>query len=198
MYMEVELPSFHLVPAALFGETVPLCWPAWCSHAALLHCISCAWRQLLDPLLDWYVCVSHPNEWSWKEGAGKLQEWDNNCCHCYSPPVHMSLGLSQTIQNITSKAVLTEHRALWNCLIELCPVSAIARLFFTLFHIVNHLWLNFAPDFCTASYSKYSYQEWYDHHIFARKEDFKGTRSYNSELASSPISIWIWCQMQIT
>jgi hypothetical protein len=77
-----------------------------------------------------------------------------------------------------------EHGALRHCLVELCPVGAMSRLFFAFFHITKRPLPNFAPDFATDGYGEYGYREWYDYHVFAAgcgKEDVKSQMSYDSE-----------------
>ncbi|KAF8258304.1 hypothetical protein EI94DRAFT_1708110 [Lactarius quietus] len=75
-----------------------------------------------------------------------------------------------------------EHGALQHHLVELCPVGAMARLFFSFFHIMKQPLPNFAPGFTTDGYSEYGYQEWYGYHVFARKEDVKSEMTYDNHL----------------
>jgi len=74
-----------------------------------------------------------------------------------------------------------EHGTLRHRLVELCPVGAVARLFFAVLHIVDKPLPNFVPDFATDGYGEYGYREWYDYHVFAGKEDIKSKMSYDSE-----------------
>jgi len=76
---------------------------------------------------------------------------------------------------------VNKHGTLRHCLVELCPVSAIARLFFAFFHIMKRPPPNFIPNFTTEGYSEYGYWEWYNYHIFTGKEDAKSRMSYDSE-----------------
>ncbi|KAF8261101.1 hypothetical protein EI94DRAFT_1810772 [Lactarius quietus] len=75
-----------------------------------------------------------------------------------------------------------EHGALQHHLIELCPVGAMARLFFAFFHIMKQPLPNFAPSFTTDGYGEYGYQERYDYHVLARKEDVKSEMTYDNHL----------------
>jgi hypothetical protein len=75
-----------------------------------------------------------------------------------------------------------EHGTLQHCLVELCPVGAISRLFFAFFHIMQQPHPNFAPSFTTEGYGEYGHREWYDYHVFARKEDGKSEMTYDSTL----------------
>jgi hypothetical protein len=81
-----------------------------------------------------------------------------------------------------------EHGTLRHRLVELCPVGAIARLFFTFFHILKLPPPNFIPSFTTAGYGQYGYREWYDYHVFASKEDYKSGMTYDSELGVVHVS----------
>jgi hypothetical protein len=83
-----------------------------------------------------------------------------------------------------------EHGALQHCLVELCPVGAMARLFFAFFHIMKQPLPNFAPSFTTDGYGEYGYREWYDYHVFASKEDVKSKMTYDSALGLSCICLW--------
>lgn len=73
-----------------------------------------------------------------------------------------------------------EHGALRHRLVELCPVGAIARMFFAFFHIMKCPLPSFVPSFTTDGYGEYGYREWYDYHVFASKEDVKGQMTYDS------------------
>jgi hypothetical protein len=75
-----------------------------------------------------------------------------------------------------------EHGALRHRLVELCPVGAIARLFFAFFHVMKRPPPSFIPSFTTDGYGEYGYREWYDYHVFAIKEDVKSEMTYDSEL----------------
>ncbi|KAJ8579943.1 hypothetical protein M405DRAFT_869844 [Rhizopogon salebrosus TDB-379] len=59
-----------------------------------------------------------------------------------------------------------EHGAIRHTHVELCPVGALACLFFAHFHILNHAPPNFAPDFSNKNYGEYGYRQWYEYHVF--------------------------------
>ncbi|KAI9437072.1 hypothetical protein BJY52DRAFT_1230257 [Lactarius psammicola] len=75
-----------------------------------------------------------------------------------------------------------KHGALQHRLVELCPIGAISRLFFTFFHIMKWPLPNFTPNFATDGYGEYGYWEWYDYHVFAGKEGAKSKMSYDNHL----------------
>jgi hypothetical protein len=55
-----------------------------------------------------------------------------------------------------------EHGALRHRKVELCPVGAVAFLFFTHFHVLGSPVPSFEPDFTT----EYGRHEWYEYHVF--------------------------------
>ena len=59
-----------------------------------------------------------------------------------------------------------EHGAIRHRHVELCPVRAIALLFFTHFYILHRPLPDFAPDFMRKDCGEYGYREWYHHFIF--------------------------------
>ncbi|KAG1874883.1 hypothetical protein F4604DRAFT_1925032 [Suillus subluteus] len=61
---------------------------------------------------------------------------------------------------------IDEHGAIQHVHPELCPVGALAFLFFAHFHILNCAPPDFAPDFSNKNYGKYGRREWYDYHVF--------------------------------
>jgi hypothetical protein len=79
-----------------------------------------------------------------------------------------------------------EHGTLRHCLVELCPVGAMSRLFFAFFHIMEQPRPSFVPSFTTEGYGEYGYREWYDYHVFASTENGgKGEMTYDSTLLPS-------------
>ncbi|KAF8271490.1 hypothetical protein EI94DRAFT_1698201 [Lactarius quietus] len=62
---------------------------------------------------------------------------------------------------------IDEHGTLQYQVIEVCPIGAIARLFFAVFHIMKQLLPNFKPNFTMNGYEKYGLCKWYDYHVFA-------------------------------
>ena len=75
-----------------------------------------------------------------------------------------------------------EHGAIWHHHAELCPVGAIALLFFTHFHVLHHPPPDFAPDFMWKDCGEYGYREWYHHFIFYAGTPSK-EMSYNSRFS---------------
>jgi hypothetical protein len=59
-----------------------------------------------------------------------------------------------------------EHGAIRHAQVELCPVGALACLFFAHFHILGCAPPNFAPDFSNKDYGEYGHRKWYEYHVF--------------------------------
>ncbi|KIK32123.1 hypothetical protein CY34DRAFT_111093, partial [Suillus luteus UH-Slu-Lm8-n1] len=59
-----------------------------------------------------------------------------------------------------------EHGAIRHVHPELCPVGALAFLFFAHFHILNCAPPDFSPDFSNKNYGEYGHRKWYDYHVF--------------------------------
>jgi hypothetical protein len=76
-----------------------------------------------------------------------------------------------------------EHEAIRHYHAELCPVSALALLFFAHFHILNCLPPDFVPDFAKDC-GEYGHREWYKYYVFYAGSPTK-EMSYDSE--SSPL-----------
>ena len=104
------------------------------------------------------------------------------------PPLPQVLAALADNAKNNQQGRIDEHGVLQHRLVELCPVGAIALLFFVYFHVSNQPQPKLTPDFSTDGYGEYGYQEWYNYHVFAGKEDFKGPMSYNSELGLPHLS----------
>ena len=103
------------------------------------------------------------------------------------PTAHTELVPPQVLAALADNAKhnqhgrVDEHGALRHRLVELCPVGAIARMFFALLHIMKQPLPSFVPS-CADGYGEYGYREWYDYHVFASKEDGRGEMTYDSVL----------------
>ncbi|KAF8467061.1 hypothetical protein DFH94DRAFT_817762 [Russula ochroleuca] len=60
-----------------------------------------------------------------------------------------------------------EHGALCHRNVDLCPVGAIAMMFFSYFHILSLPVPCFEPDFTNRSYGEYGYRSWYEYYVFS-------------------------------
>lgn len=67
--------------------------------------------------------------------------------------------------------------------VELCPVGALALLFFTHFHVLQNPAPNFVPDFTDPKSGEYGRRDWYSFHVFYAKEP-KDEMSYSSKSVS--------------
>lgn len=61
---------------------------------------------------------------------------------------------------------LDEHGTLRHFHVELCPVGALAMLFFACFHIVSQPVPKFSPEFSKAGYGEFGHRSWYDLYVF--------------------------------
>lgn len=61
---------------------------------------------------------------------------------------------------------LDEHGTLRHFHVELCPVGALAMLFFACFHIVLQPVPTFPPEFSKAGYGEFGHRSWYDLYVF--------------------------------
>ncbi|KAG1726040.1 hypothetical protein EDD22DRAFT_961520 [Suillus occidentalis] len=61
---------------------------------------------------------------------------------------------------------LDEHGTLRHFHVELCPVGALAMLFFACFHIVLQPVPEFSPEFSKAGYGEFGHRSWYDLYVF--------------------------------
>ncbi|TFY73269.1 hypothetical protein EWM64_g10743, partial [Hericium alpestre] len=64
-------------------------------------------------------------------------------------------------------------------LVELCPVGAIAFLFWAHFHVQSAAVPAFAPDFSDKGFGQYGRRDWYAHHLFWGK-DINQSMSYDN------------------
>lgn len=55
-----------------------------------------------------------------------------------------------------------EHDTLHHRLVELCPVGALALLFYAQFHILSSPLPEFTPDFGHPNYGEFGYRPWYE------------------------------------
>ena len=62
-----------------------------------------------------------------------------------------------------------ETGALRHRLVELCPIGALAMLFYAYFHILELPVPNFAPDFTDPEYGEYGQRDWYKLFVFSTK-----------------------------
>jgi hypothetical protein len=72
-----------------------------------------------------------------------------------------------------------EHGALRHRDVNLCPVGAIAVMFFTYFHILSLPVPRFEPDFTNANYGEYGHRPWYEYYVFSGEKVDK-QMSYDS------------------
>jgi hypothetical protein len=77
-----------------------------------------------------------------------------------------------------------EHGALCHRNVALCPVGAIAMMFFTYFHVMLLSAPHFEPDFTNPNYGEYGHRRWYDYHVFLGEKVDK-PMSYDSMCCSS-------------
>ena len=75
---------------------------------------------------------------------------------------------------------MDEHGTLHHRLVELCPVRALALLFYTQFHVLSHPPPAFSPDFGQLDYDEFGYCPWYENFVFWG-EDPRKQMSYDSE-----------------
>lgn len=59
-----------------------------------------------------------------------------------------------------------EHGVIRHRIVELCPVGAIAMMFFAYFHIERHPVPDFAPTFDIPGFGEYGRRSWYENHVF--------------------------------
>ena len=59
-----------------------------------------------------------------------------------------------------------EHGVMRHRQVELCPVGAMALLFFTHFHRNSVPAPDFEPQFDQPEYSEYGHQAWYNNYLF--------------------------------
>jgi hypothetical protein len=72
-----------------------------------------------------------------------------------------------------------EHGALRHQEVNLCPVGAIAMMFFTYFHALSLPVPRFEPDFMNVNYGEYGYRPWYEYYVFSGEKVDK-QMSYDS------------------
>ena len=83
---------------------------------------------------------------------------------------------------------MDEHGAICHRHVELCPVGAIALLFFAHFHVLHRPPPDFAPNFVRKDCGEYEYREWYYHFIFYAGVPSK-EMSYDSKLVLSSCGV---------
>jgi hypothetical protein len=59
-----------------------------------------------------------------------------------------------------------EHGALRHRNVHLCPVGALAIMFFTYFHVLSRSVPSFEPDFMNLDYGEYGHRPWYEYFVF--------------------------------
>lgn len=84
-----------------------------------------------------------------------------------------------------------EHGAFRHRLPEICPVGALAMLFFAYFHILDNPPPDFSPNFNDASSGEYGYRTWYGHHVFWAKS-VQEEMSYDSEYCTYGLSLYAY------
>lgn len=85
---------------------------------------------------------------------------------------------------------IDEHGAFRHRLVELCPIGALAALFFGVFHITKVPLPDFKPDFSYPGFGEYGRREWYEYYAFPTKNMTKAM-SYDS----MSIHVCIFCSM---
>ena len=72
-----------------------------------------------------------------------------------------------------------EHGALRHRNVNLCPVGALAMMFFAYFHVLSLPVPQFEPDFTNTNYGEYGYRLWYEYYVFSGEKVDK-QMSYDS------------------
>jgi len=78
-----------------------------------------------------------------------------------------------------------EHGALRHRNVNLCPVGALAIMFFTYFHIYSCPVPSFEPDFTNLAYGEYGHRSWYENYVFSGEKVNK-PMSYDSKCPFFP------------
>jgi hypothetical protein len=76
-----------------------------------------------------------------------------------------------------------EHGALRHRNVNLCPVGALAMMFFAYFHVLSRPVPCFEPDFMNPDYGEYGYRLWYEYYVFSGEKVNK-SMSYDSRCSS--------------
>lgn len=74
---------------------------------------------------------------------------------------------------------MDEHGALRHRNVNLCPVGALAMMFFAYFHVLSLPVPQFEPDFTNTNYGEYGYRLWYEYYVFSGEKVDK-QMSYDS------------------
>ncbi len=101
-------------------------------------------------------------------------------------PVCSCLDCQQVLSALADNAKtnqhgrVDEHGTLRHRLVELCPVGALALLFYTQFHVLSRPLPGFAPTFGQPNYGEFGYRPWYENFVFWGEDPTK-QMSYDSE-----------------
>jgi hypothetical protein len=102
-------------------------------------------------------------------------------------PVCSCLDCQQVLSALANNAKtnqhghVDEHGILCHRLVELCPVGALALLFYIQFHmLLSHPLPGFAPTFGQPNYGEFGYRPWYENFVFWGEDPTK-QMSYDSE-----------------
>lgn len=80
---------------------------------------------------------------------------------------------------------IEEYGAFRHRHVELCPVGAIATLYFVWFHVLNCAPPDFKPDFSNPSYGQFGRRDWYKLHVFSHARKADKSMTYDSEFCCS-------------
>jgi len=75
-----------------------------------------------------------------------------------------------------------EHGTLCYRHVELCPVGALAILFYFQFHVLSLPAPDFSADFNKPDYGEFGYCSWYDRYIFWSGDNPSRQMTYESEV----------------
>ncbi|KAJ7034210.1 hypothetical protein C8F04DRAFT_1234451 [Mycena alexandri] len=95
-----------------------------------------------------------------------------------------ALTLIADSSKVNTTGRVDEHGAFRHLCVELCPIGALALLFFAHFHIINSPVPNFTIDFDNPEYGQYGRREWYELFTFSTSKDCKREMQYASKWAS--------------
>jgi hypothetical protein len=76
---------------------------------------------------------------------------------------------------------IEEYGAFRHRHVEVCPVGAIAALFFSWFHVLNCPVPDFKPDFTDGKYGQFGRRDWYSFHVFSHAKQADKSMTYDSE-----------------
>ncbi|KAF7366206.1 NDC10-II domain-containing protein [Mycena venus] len=106
----------------------------------------------------------------------------------FNAPI-LAKGLDATIPALTliadnakhnQNGRIEEYGAFRHRHVEVCPVGAIAALFFAWFHVLNCPVPDFKPDFTDVKYGQFGRRDWYSFHVFSHAKQVDKPMTYDN------------------